>query len=70
MPLLAGNKIIGYKWVYKTKHKADGTIERYKDRIVVKGHPQQAGIDSTETFFPVGKMTSVRCLIVNVVKKG
>ena len=38
VPLLNGKKSIGYKWVYKVKHKADGSIECYKKaRLVAKG---------------------------------
>lgn len=35
--LPAGKKTIGCKWVYKIKHKFDGTVERYKAILVVKG---------------------------------
>jgi len=31
-----GKKIVGCKWVFTIKHKADGTIERYKARLVTK----------------------------------
>lgn len=35
---LEGKKAVGYKWVYKIKHQADGTVERYKACLVAKGY--------------------------------
>ena len=41
--LLVGKKAIGTKWVHKLKHKHDGSIERYKARLVAKRYAQEKG---------------------------
>lgn len=55
--------------MYKIKHKVYGIVERFKDILVVKGYIQHAGLDYTETFSPMVKMTIVRTLISLAVKK-
>ncbi|GJT63798.1 retrovirus-related pol polyprotein from transposon TNT 1-94 [Tanacetum coccineum] len=70
VPLPAGKIPIGSKWVYRIKHKANGTIERYKARVVAKGFNQKEGIDYTETFAPVAKMVTVRTLIAMAISNG
>lgn len=40
-----GKKAVGLKWVYKTKYKADGEIQKHKARLVAKGYSQQFGLD-------------------------
>ncbi|RVW22045.1 Retrovirus-related Pol polyprotein from transposon TNT 1-94 [Vitis vinifera] len=61
-----GAKVIGCKWVFKTKKESLGNIERYKTRLVAKGFTQKEGINYIETFSPVSKKDSL-CIILALV---
>ncbi|GKV37382.1 hypothetical protein SLEP1_g45417 [Rubroshorea leprosula] len=61
--LLATKSLIGCKWVYKIKTRADGFVEHYKARLVAKGFTQECGIYYEETFSPIARLTSVSSLL-------
>ena len=69
-PLPKEKRAIGCKWVYKIKHNADGSVNRYKACLVAKGYAQTYGIDFEETFSPVAKMVTVRAVIAMATSKG
>ncbi|GKA56332.1 ribonuclease H-like domain-containing protein [Tanacetum coccineum] len=66
--LPANRKPIGCKWIFKIKYKVNGEIERYKARLVAKCFNQREGIDLDETFSPIVKMSTIRCLIAMSVR--
>ena len=61
--LRKGRKALKNKWVYKIKHEGDEMKERHKATMVVKGFAQKEGIDFTELFSPVVKMSSIRVIL-------
>ena len=65
-----GRKIVGSKWVFKKKIGADGTVERYKARLVAQGYTQKYGTDYDETFCPVVRQELLHILIALLVQSG
>nr|GAT43152.1 predicted protein [Mycena chlorophos] len=58
-----GRKVIGSRWVFKVKRNADGTIERYKGRVVAMGNHQRPGLDFDDTFAPTPKWSALRAIL-------
>ena len=63
VPKLEGKSVVSSKWIYKIKHAADGSIEKYKARFVARRFSQKEGIDYEETFAPVAWYTSIRAIM-------
>ncbi|GKC15532.1 zinc finger, CCHC-type containing protein, partial [Tanacetum coccineum] len=58
-----GCKPLGCKWIFKTKLKVDGTIEKFKARLVIQGFRQKSRINYFDTYAPVERISTIRRLI-------
>ncbi|GJV35745.1 zf-CCHC domain-containing protein [Tanacetum coccineum] len=76
--LLSGCKPLGYKWIFKKKMKYNGTIDKYKARLAIKGFRQQKGLYHFDTYStritPVKMILAIAALrnwkmLVDIVKK-
>lgn len=63
VPRPKGQNVVGSKWVFRIKRGPDGTIQKYKARVVAQGFTQVEGVDFDETFAPVAKFTSLRIIL-------
>jgi hypothetical protein len=55
--------VVSSKWLFKIKHAADGSIEKYKVGFFAHGFSQKEGIEYEEKFAPVARYTSIRTII-------
>lgn len=62
--------LIGVKWVIITKLNPNGSINKLKARLVVKGYSQQYGVDFTSTFTPVKRYDTIRLLTALVAQSS
>lgn len=70
VPLPAGRKAIGSRWVFLVKRNADGSIDRYKARVVAQGYGQRPGIDFDEVFAPTARLAAVRAILAQGALAG
>lgn len=65
-----GAKAIGLKWIFKIKRNSDGSINKYKSRLVVKVYIQRHGIYFEEVFAPVARIETIRFIIALAATNG
>ena len=67
VPLPDNVKVLGTRWVFKTKRDTDGEVVRYRARLVVQGNRQRFGVDYDEVFSPVVNFVVIRLFLLLLV---
>jgi len=63
VPRPPGGNVVTSKWIWTHKRRADGTLDRYKARWVLRGFTQCPGVNYDETFSSVVKPATVRTVL-------
>jgi len=69
----ASPRVVKSKWVYKVKNAVDkngNNTTRPKARLCFMGNRQIKGLDCNETFAPVAKFTTIRCILAMTAANG
>ena len=63
-------KTIGLKWVFRTKLNFDGSVNKHKAKLIVKGYAQVWGVYFSETFAPVARLDTIILVLALSAQKG
>ena len=67
VPKTEGMHIVHNKWIFKTKLKTDGSLDKFKAKLVAKGFQQHANVDFSDTFTPIVKAPTIWIIFSLVV---
>ena len=70
VPRPINHNMVGCRWIFKTKLHANGSIERHKARLVVKGFSQIHGLDFDDTFSPMVRPATIWIILSIAVTSG
>ena len=62
--------VVDSKWVFTVKTNPDGTVERFKARLVARGFTQEHGTDYNETFAPTVRMDTLRLFLATIAAEN
>ena len=65
-----GCKPLSSKWVFKRKRKVDGSIDKYKARLVIKGYKKTEGLDYFDTYSHLTRINSIRMVLAIVALRN
>jgi hypothetical protein len=65
-----GGKKVGSKWVFKVKKLADGSIDKFKARLVAQSFTQCPGFDFDKTYAPISYFDSLQLLLAITAVQG
>jgi hypothetical protein len=63
VPRPSGCNVVTGKWIWTIKRRADGTLERYKARWVLRGFTQRPSVDYDETSSSVVKPATMHTVL-------
>ncbi|GJX32823.1 ribonuclease H-like domain-containing protein [Tanacetum coccineum] len=69
VPRPAGVNMVRSMWLFKHKFHVDGTLSRYKARLVANASSQLLGVDFDKTFGPVVKPATIRTVLSLTVSR-
>jgi histone deacetylase 1/2 len=70
VPPKPNQNVISTKWIFTLKYLPNGTLDRYKARLVARGFRQQYGLHYSETFSPVVKSLTIRLVLQLAVSRS
>lgn len=68
--LPSDRKAIGSRWVFLIKRKSDGSVDRYKARLVAQSFSQRPGIDFDQVFAPTTRLSALRAILAEAALAG